>query len=58
MGSRKDRHEKIGDGTIGLDGIVKIINHPKLRHLPFNLETPNELDGYEAEIKLLKELFV
>lgn len=55
--SRKDRHEKIGKGTIGLDAVIKFINHPKLRHLPFYLETPNELDGYAAEIKLLRENF-
>lgn len=53
--SHKDRHEKIGDGTIGLKALVGVINHPKLKHLPFFLETPNELDGYAAEIKLLKE---
>ena len=53
--SNKDRHEKIGLGTIGLDAIVNIINHPKLKDLPFYLETPNELDGYMEEIKLLKE---
>ena len=52
--SRKDRHEKIGKGTIGLDAVINFINHPKLRHLPFYLETPNELDGYAAEIKLIK----
>lgn len=52
--SNKDRHEKIGDGTIGLDAIVRIINHPKLRNLPFYLETPNEIDGYKNEIELLK----
>ena len=55
--SRKDRHEKIGKGTIGLDAVIKFINHPKLRHLPFYLETPNELDGYAAEIKLLRKNF-
>lgn len=55
--SRKDRHEKIGKGTIGLDAIINFINHPKLRHLPFYLETPNELDGYAAEIKMLRENF-
>ena len=55
--SHKDRHAKIGEGRIGLDAIVRIINHPLLRHLPFNLETPNELDGYAAEIKLLKGLY-
>ncbi len=54
-GARKDRHEKIGEGYLGLQTIVNVINHPKLKHLPFLLETPNELDGYEAEIKLLKE---
>ncbi|MBN2261248.1 MAG: deoxyribonuclease IV [Clostridiales bacterium] len=53
--SNKDRHEKIGDGTIGLETIVKIINHPKLSHLPFFLETPNENDGYKKEIEILKE---
>lgn len=56
--SHKDRHEKIGKGTIGLDAIIKFINHPKLRHLPFYLETPNELDGYAAEIKLLRENYM
>jgi len=55
--SHKDRHEKIGEGSIGLDAIVRIINHPKLRHLPFFLETPNELDGYAKEIQLLKGLY-
>ncbi|MDE7169209.1 MAG: deoxyribonuclease IV [Mucispirillum sp.] len=53
--SRKDRHEKIGKGSIGLDAIIRFINHPKLKNLPFYLETPNELDGYAAEIKLLRE---
>ena len=55
--SHKDRHEKIGKGSIGLDAVIKFINHPELRHLPFYLETPNELDGYAAEIKLLRENF-
>lgn len=53
--SRKDRHEKIGKGTIGLDAIIKFINHPKLAHLPYYLETPNKLNGYAEEIKLLRE---
>ena len=52
--SHKDRHEKIGEGSIGLDAMVRIINHPALRSLPFYLETPNELDGYAAEIRLLR----
>ena len=55
--SNKDRHETIGEGQIGLNAIANIINHPKLRNLPFILETPNELDGHEKEIKLLKELY-
>ena len=53
--SRKDRHEKIGNGTIGFDAISGIINHPRLKDLPFYLETPNELDGFKEEIKRLKE---
>ena len=57
LGAHKDRHEKIGDGTIGNETFEKIINHPKLRNLPFFLETPNELDGYEKEIALLKSLY-
>ena len=55
--SHKDRHEKIGDGSIGLDALTRIINHEKLRHLPFFLETPNELDGYAKEIELLKSVY-
>lgn len=55
--SHKDRHEKIGDGFIGLDAMKKIINHPKLKNLPFILETPNELDGYAKEIEILKEVY-
>ena len=55
-GAHKDRHEKIGKGFIGTEAFCRIINHPALRHLPFLLETPNELDGYAAEIALLKAL--
>lgn len=55
LGSHKDRHEKIGLGNIGEEAFVQIINHPKLRELPFFLETPNELKGYAQEIALLKE---
>jgi deoxyribonuclease-4 len=54
-GSNKDRHEVLGEGTIGRQPIVEIINHPKLRHLVFNLETPNELDGYREEIAFLRK---
>ena len=55
--SHKDRHEKIGEGFLGLEAITNIINHPKLRHLPFFLETPNELDGYAKEIELLRSKY-
>lgn len=54
FGSHKDRHAKIGEGFLGLEAISRIINHPKLRHLPFFLETPNEVAGYGEEIKLLR----
>lgn len=53
----KDRHQKIGQGYIGVDAFSQIINHPALRKLPFYLETPNELEGYQAEIALLKSLY-
>lgn len=55
--SHKDRHAKIGEGSLGLEAISNIINHPKLCDLPFFLETPNELDGYKKEIALLKSLY-
>jgi deoxyribonuclease-4 len=55
--SHKDRHEKIGDGFLGIEAITKIINHEKLKELPFFLETPNDIDGYEREIALLKSLY-
>ena len=56
-GARKDRHEKLGEGHIGLPAILRVVNHPALRHLPMLLETPNDLPGYAAEIALLKEHF-
>jgi len=55
-GSHKDRHEKLGEGALGIDAFARIINHPALRELPFLLETPNELPGYAAEIARLKTL--
>lgn len=55
--SHKDRHEKIGDGFLGIEAITRIINHEKLKDLPFFLETPNDIDGYEKEIALLKTLY-
>ena len=55
--NHKDRHEKIGEGEIGFEAIKKIINHPKLKNIPFFLETPNELDGYAKEIEMLRAAY-
>lgn len=55
--SHKDRHEKIGKGKIGLDALVRVINHPSLKNLPFILETPNDDEGYAGEIALLRGLW-
>lgn len=57
LGSHKDRHAKIGEGMIGLEALVRVINHPALKHLAFYLETPNELDGYAKEIEILRESY-
>ena len=55
LGSRKDRHARIGEGCIGLEALVRVVNHPLLRGLPFYLETPqDELSGWAAEIALLR----
>ena len=56
LGAKKDRHEKIGDGHLGLEGITNVITNPRIMHMPFYLETPNELEGYAAEIKLLHDV--
>ncbi len=58
LAAHKDRHEKIGKGHIGLDAFRRIVNHPKLRNLPFYLETPCDLQGYKEEIALLKSLII
>ena len=55
LGAHKDRHEKIGEGTLGVDAIVHVMTHPALREKPFYLETPNDLAGYAREIALLRE---
>ena len=55
-GSRKDRHACLGEGTIGLEALTRIVRHPALKHLPFCLETPNDLPGYAREIALMREL--
>lgn len=56
FGSHKDRHEKIGEGSLGLEAFRRIINHPSLKGIPIYLETPNELDGYAQETALLKSM--
>jgi deoxyribonuclease-4 len=57
LGSHKDRHEKIGYGSIGMEAFVRIINHPQLKHLPFILETPNDNGGYAHEIAVLRAAY-
>jgi deoxyribonuclease-4 len=56
--SSKDRHEKLGEGSMGSDAFVRMINHPKLKDLPFILETPNEIPGYAQEIKRMREAYL
>ena len=55
-GSRKDRHACLGEGTLGLEALGRIVRHPALKHLPFCLETPNDLPGYAREIALMREI--
>ncbi len=55
-GSRKDRHQKLGRGYLGLETFRRILAHPALRDLPKILETPNDLPGYAEEIRLLREM--
>ena len=57
LGAHKDRHAPIGQGAIGTATLASVINHPALKNLPFCLETPNDLDGYAREIKLLRSLY-
>ena len=56
-GSHKDRHEKLGQGFIGMEAIKRIAQHPLLQGLPFILETPNDDEGYMEEIQTVKEWF-
>ena len=56
--SHKDRHECIGQGSLGVSTFAAIVNHPILKDKPMILETPNELPGYAAEIDLLHKLFI
>ena len=54
--AHKDRHEKLGEGHIGLDALAAVVNHPALRDLPFYLETPHDdLAGYANEIAVLRK---
>ena len=55
LGSHKDRHAKIGEGEIGLEALVRVINHPATRGIPFILETPNDDEGYRREIQMVRE---
>ena len=57
LGARKDRHECLGQGCLGVETFEQVINHPLLRNKPMILETPNELPGYQAEIALLRRKF-
>lgn len=56
MGAHKDRHEKIGEGYLGIETFEAVVNHPQLKNLPMFLETPNDIDGYEREIAILRSL--
>lgn len=55
--SHKDRHQKIGEGYLGLKAFENLIKNPKLKNIPLYLETPNEIEGYKKEIELLKGLY-
>lgn len=56
FGQHKDRHAGIGEGEIGIDAIIRFVTHPELKHLPFLLETPYDVDGHKREIELIKSL--
>ena len=53
-GSHKDRHEKLGEGTLGNDALKRVVRHPLLQDKPFILETPNDDEGYRKEIAAVK----
>lgn len=56
--TNKDRHAKIGEGFIKLQPIINFINHPALKDLPFFLETPNDMNGYQKEIEILRDNYI
>ena len=53
-GSHKDRHQKIGAGEIGIEAMKAVATHPLLKDKPFILETPNDDEGYRAEIAMIR----
>ena len=55
LGSHKDRHARLGEGEIGLEALVRVINHPATKGIPFILETPNDDEGWAREIALLRK---
>lgn len=57
-GAHKDRHARIGEGYIGLDGMRRVATHPLLAGKPFILETPNDDAGYAREIRMVREWIV
>lgn len=57
-GSHKDRHEKLGQGFLGMEAMKRIALHPGLQGLPFILETPNEDEGYMEEIGIVRSWFI
>ena len=58
MGTHKDRHQKIGEGEIGLEAMKQVVQHPLLQGKPFILETPNDDEGYAREIALMRSWMV
>lgn len=54
LGSHKDRHEKLGEGMLGTDALMTVVQHPMLQSRPFILETPNDDEGYAREIETVK----
>ena len=56
FGAKKDRHAPLGEGEIGLNAIISILTHPKLKDLPFFLETPFDEEGHKREIKMIRDI--
>lgn len=53
-GAHKDRHQKIGEGEIGMEALKAVAKHPLLKDKPFILETPNDDEGYIKEIAMVR----